>query len=40
MYKRHIVGEIGEKIANKIDDARSGKCIVHAGGGGNYGKIE
>ena len=40
LSKDDIESVVGEKIANKIDDARSGKCIVHAGGGGNYGKIE
>ena len=35
-----IEAVVGEKVANKIDEARSGKCKVHAGGGGNYGKIE
>ena len=40
LSKDDIESVVGEKIANKIDEARSGKCIVHAGGGGNYGKIE
>ena len=29
-----------EKVANNIENARNGNCQVHAGGGGNYGKIE
>lgn len=31
---------VGEKIAQNIERARSGKMIVHSGGGGVYGKIE
>lgn len=30
---------VGEKVAKKIEEARTGKSKVHAGGGGNYGKI-
>ena len=30
----------GKKVAVAIEKARTGNCIVHAGGGGNYGKIE
>ena len=30
---------VGEKVANNIESARSGNCVVEAGGGGNYGKI-
>ena len=33
LSKDDIEAVVGEKIANKIDDARSGKCKVHAGGG-------
>lgn len=40
LSKDDIESVVGEKIANKIEEARSGKCKVHAGGGGNYGKIE
>ena len=40
LSKDDIEAVVGEKVANKIDEARSGKCKVHAGGGGNYGKIE
>lgn len=35
-----IEAVVGEKVANNIVTAREGKCHVHAGGGGNYGKIE
>ena len=40
LSKDDIESVVGEKIANKIEEARSGNCKVHAGGGGNYGKIE
>lgn len=35
-----IEAAVGEKVAKSIVKAREGKCEVHAGGGGNYGKIE
>ena len=35
-----IEAVVGEKIAKKIVEARSGNVKIHAGGGGNYGKIE
>lgn len=31
---------VGEKIANHIVHAREGKMQIHAGGGGNYGKVK
>ncbi len=40
LSKDDIEAVVGEKVACKIDDARNGRCRVHAGGGGNYGKIE
>ncbi len=39
LSKDDIEAVVGDKIANNIVRARSGKMIVHAGGGGNYGKI-
>ncbi len=30
---------VGEKVANAIENARSGDCKVASGGGGNYGRI-
>ncbi len=35
-----IEAVVGEKVAQNIEKARSGKMIVHSGGGGIYGKIE
>jgi uncharacterized protein (TIGR00375 family) len=35
-----IEAVVGEKVAQNIEEARSGKMIVHSGGGGVYGKIE
>ncbi len=35
-----IEGIVGRKAAVNIDNARSGKMMVHSGGGGNYGKVE
>ena len=40
LSKDDIEAVVGDKIANKIEEARTGKCKVHSGGGGNYGKIE
>lgn len=40
LSKDDIEAVVGEKIATTIDKARGGKLTVHAGGGGNYGKIE
>ena len=34
-----IEAVVGEKVAQNIEEARSGKMIVHSGGGGVYGKI-
>lgn len=38
--KDDIEGVVGEKVANAIINARTGKIKIHAGGGGVYGKIE
>lgn len=35
-----IESVVGTKIASKIVEARSGNVKIHAGGGGNYGKLE
>ena len=40
LSKDDIEAVVGEKVANNIENARNGNCQVHAGGGGNYGKIE
>ena len=37
--KDDIEAVVGEKIANEIILARSGKLSIHAGGGGVYGKV-
>ena len=35
-----IEAVVGSKAAINIDNARAGNMTVHAGGGGNYGKVE
>ncbi len=40
LSKDDLEAVVGEKVADTIDRARSGKMTVHSGGGGNYGKIE
>ena len=40
LSKDDIEAVVGEKVANSIENAKTGKCKVHSGGGGNYGKIE
>lgn len=40
LSKDDLEAAVGEKVANKIEEARTGKSKVHSGGGGNYGKIE
>lgn len=40
LAKDDLEAVVGEKIANHIEKARTGNCVVHSGGGGNYGKIE
>ena len=40
LSKDDIESIVGEKVANAIENARTGNCKVHSGGGGNYGKIE
>lgn len=37
--KEQLVDVVGEKLADLIILARSGKLSIHAGGGGQYGKI-
>ena len=39
LSKDDIEAVVGEKIAENIENARSGNCKVQAGGGGNYGKV-
>ena len=38
--KDDIEAVVGEKIACKIEDARTGQAKIEAGGGGNYGKVK
>ena len=38
--KDDIESVVGEKIANKIDEARTGHAKIEAGGGGVYGKVK
>ena len=40
LSKDDIEAVVGEKVSNAIENAKTGKCKVHSGGGGNYGKIE
>lgn len=40
LSKDDLEAVVGEKIASHIEKARTGNCVVHAGGGGNYGRIE
>lgn len=40
LSKDDIEAAVGEKVATSIENARTGKMQVHAGGGGNYGKFE
>ena len=40
LSKDDIEALVGEKVATAIENARTGNCTVHSGGGGNYGKIE
>lgn len=39
LSKDDIEAVVGEKVANQIENARSGNCKVQSGGGGNYGKV-
>ena len=39
LTKDDIEMVVGEKVANNIENAIRGNCEVHAGGGGNYGKV-
>ncbi len=40
LSKDDIEAIVGEKVANYIVNAREGKMQIHAGGGGNYGKVK
>ena len=40
LSKDDIEAVAGEKVATAIENAKTGNCKVHSGGGGNYGKIE
>ncbi len=39
LSKDDIEAVVGEKVADEIIKAREGKMQIHAGGGGNYGKV-
>ena len=39
LTKDDIEMVVGEKVANNIENSIRGNCEVHAGGGGNYGKV-
>ena len=39
LTKDDIEMVVGEKVAKNIENAIRGNCEVHAGGGGNYGKV-
>lgn len=39
LSKDDIEMVVGEKVADRIENARSGKAKIHSGGGGNYGKV-
>ena len=39
LSKDDIEMVVGEKVANRIENARSGNAEIHSGGGGNYGKV-
>lgn len=40
LSKDDIEAVVGEKIANKIEEARTGKAQIEVGGGGVYGKVK
>ena len=40
LSKDDIEAVAGEKVSTAIENAKTGNCKVHSGGGGNYGKIE
>ena len=40
LSKDDIESVVGEKVADAIEKARSGKATVQSGGGGNYGKVK
>lgn len=39
LSKDDIEMVVGEKVANRIENARSGNAEIYSGGGGNYGKV-
>ena len=39
LSKDDIEAVVGEKVANSIENARTGNAKAQSGGGGNYGKI-
>ena len=39
LSKDDIEMVVGEQVANRIENARSGNAEIHSGGGGNYGKV-
>ncbi len=39
LSKDDIEAVAGRKVAEAIDNARSGNCKIHSGGGGNYGSV-
>ena len=39
LSKDDIEAVVGEKVANSIENARTGHCTVQSGGGGNYGRV-
>ena len=39
LSKDDIEMVVGEKVANRIENARMGNAKIHSGGGGNYGKV-
>ena len=40
LSKDDIEAVVGEKIANKIEEARTGNAKIEVGGGGVYGKVK
>ena len=40
LSKDDIEAVVGDKVASNIENARTGKMVIHSGGGGNYGKLE
>ena len=40
LSKDDIEAVVGSKLANGIENARTGNAVIHSGGGGVYGKVE